>query len=51
VTSPIVDELKARGLEPAVDLPLSSSSFVSDGGKTIAQKKGRSRSGDRPRRV
>lgn len=31
----IVDELKARGLEPAVDLQLSSSSFVSDDGKTI----------------
>lgn len=31
----IVDELKARGLEPAVDLALPSADFLSDDGKTI----------------
>jgi len=31
----IVDELKARGLEPAVDLALPGADFVSDDGKTI----------------
>jgi len=31
----IVDELRARGLEPAVDLALPSADFVSDDGKTI----------------
>ena len=31
----IVDELKARGLEPAVDLALPSADFMSDDGKTI----------------
>jgi hypothetical protein len=31
----IVDELKARGLEPAVDLTLKYANYVSDDGKTI----------------
>jgi len=31
----IIDELKARGLEPAVDLQLTNADFISDDGKTI----------------
>ena len=31
----IVDELKARGVEPAVDLALPNADFISDDGKTI----------------
>jgi len=31
----VVDELRARGLEPAVDFQLTEASFVSDDGKTI----------------
>jgi uncharacterized membrane protein len=31
----IIDELKARGFEPAVDLQLTNAVFVSDDGKTI----------------
>ena len=31
----IIDELKARGLEPAVDLDLPKAEFISDDGKTI----------------
>jgi uncharacterized membrane protein len=31
----VVDELKARGLEPAIDLALPNADFVSDDGKTI----------------
>ncbi|MEO6598378.1 MAG: hypothetical protein ABIQ16_00800 [Polyangiaceae bacterium] len=31
----IVDELRARGLEPAIDFTLGGSSFISDDGKTI----------------
>lgn len=31
----IVDELKDRGLEPPVDLTLTSATFISDDGKTI----------------
>ena len=31
----IVDELRARGLEPAIDLQLTTANFISDDGKTI----------------
>jgi uncharacterized membrane protein len=31
----IVDELRARGLEPAIDLLLTNADFISDDGKTI----------------
>jgi hypothetical protein len=31
----IVDELKVRGLEPAIDLQLTTADFVSDDGKAI----------------
>jgi len=32
---PIVDELRARGLEPSVDFQLTNAQFVSDDGKVI----------------
>jgi uncharacterized membrane protein len=31
----IIDEVKSRGLEPALDLELTNASFISDDGKTI----------------